>query len=121
MSGEIVSYHLVGRFEDSDSVWIAPLNANLVPEKLSTEDIEALKSVCHRAGAIPVCTLRGRRDLDGNLEYWHGWFSEPPSSEDNIARMNALLRIVAQDRNSQNPAQELERLSEDVKVLEELK
>ena len=115
MNGEIISYHLVGRFFDSDAVWIATLNANLVPETLDEATVEVLKHLCTRAGAIPVCTIRGRYDLDGNTEWFHGYFGTP-SPEDNLARVNALVRI-------QNDFDEraVQRMCEDVKVLEELK
>ena len=113
---ELHSYHLVGRLPD-DAIWMAPLDATRVSETLSADDIEILKYLCASAGSIPVCTIRCRRE-DKELAYYHAYFSETPSSEDMLAKDNALLRIIATHRNPDNPQREVERLVEDVRALE---
>jgi hypothetical protein len=92
---ELVSYFLVGRFEnDPTRLFCQRLKEDVVPEELSLEDIAALIRICHRANALPVCTIRSRFDENNDIEHFHSYFSDPPTAEDERIRLNALLWIA---------------------------
>lgn len=114
---DLVSYFLVGRCEGKDATWIQSLNVDAVPEELGAGDVAVLKYLCRKAGCVPCCTIRGRRDPEGNIEYWHGYFtnSDTPSPEDELAKSEALLRIATNfDENAAR------RIADDAAVLTEL-
>lgn len=117
---ELVGYYIFGRPRASEGVFIAPLLADKVPSKLRDNDVLAFMAICRRQNADLVGTVRSRIE-NGELHYYHAFFSNPPNEADRMLKMEALIRIIVQDRNPQNPQRELERLCEDVKVLEELK
>jgi hypothetical protein len=110
------SYHLCGRFPDK-SIFLQPIN-DTIPEELGFIETLALLKLCTDAGSIPVCTIRCWRDPEGALRYFHGFFNDP-SPEDELAKDNALLRIVANYRYPDSP-RAAANLIEDGAVLDQL-
>ena len=85
------SYHLIG-VHPNDDVFIQPLNDS-VPENLTFLDVLAFERLCTQAGARMVCTVRTRLEK-GRPMHHVGFFNEPPSPEDEMAKNNALLRLT---------------------------
>ncbi|MGA2876902.1 MAG: hypothetical protein ABSE82_15390 [Nitrososphaerales archaeon] len=90
---DLVSYHLIGVQPNGD-VFIQPLLEDVIPETLTMWDVLAFEKICIQAGARMVCTSRCRRDPEGKLEYFHGYFPSEPTALDEEAKNNALLRIA---------------------------
>jgi hypothetical protein len=93
----LISYTLVGRFLDN-SIFFQPLNDS-VPQTLGFIETLALMRLCERAGSIPVCTIRTRLE-NGKPMHHVGFFNEPATPLDEMARDNALLRIEAGRRGT---------------------
>lgn len=111
------AYYLVGRFPDN-SIWLQPL-LDTVPTMLGFWESLALIRLCERAGSVAVCTIRVTSE-NNRLIYYHGYFNEPPSTEDKLAKDNALLRIVADGTLSPNNPRAAENLIADVKLAQSL-
>jgi hypothetical protein len=117
---ELESYFLVGRFEGENRIFLQSLNVDVVPEELSDEDVLVFRYLCAKAGTVPCCTIRTRREQDGELVHYCSFFKEPASEDDTLAKSNALLRIVAQEKNPLDPEGEAQAIAADAQILAEL-